>query len=110
MQWALGQMEALLASPHKKSWTATWFDVLHREAHEGKAAALLSSLVAPFGFGDPTSTDFMAKAVMRLQHATGGMGPVRHGAECFNFWCVAARCRRLLLTAAADDDCSLTAR
>ena len=38
--------------------------------------------MAPFGYGDPTSTDIFKSAVHRFNLT----GAIRHGAECFNYY------------------------
>ena len=69
--------QGVLAEPSAAGWTKRWLEVLKREATLG-----FHPEIPPFGFGDPTSYDIMAKAVHRL----GMTGAVRHGAECFNFY------------------------
>eukprot|EP00929_Paragymnodinium_shiwhaense_P034162 TRINITY_DN18628_c0_g1_i1.p1 TRINITY_DN18628_c0_g1~~TRINITY_DN18628_c0_g1_i1.p1 ORF type:complete len:805 (+),score=184.62 TRINITY_DN18628_c0_g1_i1:128-2542(+) len=75
--WSLEHTEAIIKSPDHQNWTSRWIDVLRKENERGFHPHL-----PLYGFGDPTSYSMIGQVVQ----ATGKVGAVRHGAECFNFY------------------------
>ncbi|KAK3247033.1 hypothetical protein CYMTET_43457 [Cymbomonas tetramitiformis] len=77
LRWLINHVEGVLSEPQPHGWTKRWLDVLKAESKIG-----FHPVIPKYGYGDPTSTSVMMKAVEGLNMT----GAVRHGAECFNFY------------------------
>mmetsp|Transcript_75856 Transcript_75856/g.180198 ORF Transcript_75856/g.180198 Transcript_75856/m.180198 type:complete len:772 (+) Transcript_75856:158-2473(+) len=77
LSWCVHNIELLLERQEPRPWTSQWLDVLKAEANKG-----FHPDIPPLGFGDPTSSEIMRKAVEKLKMT----GAIRHGAECFNYY------------------------
>lgn len=75
--WALDNTEQVLKTLDENPWTTRWLDVMRKESERG-----FHPKPPKFGFGDPTSSRFIADIVEQ----TAPCGAIRHGAECCNFY------------------------
>ena len=80
LEWILTQNKVVLdRSATSNSWRSQWLEVLKESAEKGFYPEM-----PEYGFGDPKSYAIMEDFVKRMRNK--GVGSVRHGAECFNFY------------------------
>jgi len=78
MNWCVSKIEDILSEDKEDPWTNRWLDKLKVSAANG-----YNPKSPEYGFADPKSYSIMETGIKRLQSCSG---PVRHGAESFNYY------------------------